>query len=209
MAKKVKAVKEVVVEEVKVENTLVEAADVVEYVADETTLDTDKEVVDEAIAEEPKKVKKAKKNKEKEVAPTITVMDNDTLKKLFQENGCQTYTAASNTSNVVYNTFGTKSRVLQQKKAYQLLLTNGHKDVKGSIVECENDDTKRFMEWYETLTDEQKGWVVGYSEITATKLSQSEMPRERTVKITSYDLLVKFIQFMGTFAENQILAKAE
>ena len=40
--------------------------------------------------------------------------------------------------------------------------------------------------------------------ITATKLATSEMPRERTVKIINYDLLVDFIKYMATFTENKI-----
>ena len=160
----------------------------------------------EAIVEKAE-VKKEKKNKEK-VAVTIPVLDNDTLLKLFHDNGCVARTHASNESNVVYNTFGTQSRVLQQKRAYQLLLTNGHKSTKSGIVDTENDDAKRFTEWYEQLSEDDKKMVSGYAEMMDTKLSASELPRERTVKLTSYDLLVRFIQYMRKFPEN-MLAKAE
>lgn len=160
----------------------------------------------EAVVEKAE-VKKEKKNKEK-VAVTIPVLDNDTLLKLFHDNGCLARTHASNESNVVYNTFGTQSRVLQQKRAYQLLLTNGHKSTKSGIVDTENDDAKRFTEWYEQLSEDDKKMVSGYAEMMNTKLSASELPRERTVKLTSYDLLVRFIQYMSKFPEN-MLAKAE
>lgn len=155
-----------------------------------------------------KKVKTVKENKEK-VNVAITVMDNDTLKKLFQSNGCATYTNASNKSSVVYNTFGTKSRILQQQQAYQLLLTNGHKSTKHGIIETDNDDAKKFGSWYETLSDEQKKSVVGFDSMMNTKLSASEMPRERTVKLVSYDLLVEFIKFMATFEENKLAIATE
>lgn len=148
-----------------------------------------------------------KKNEQKK-SVSVPQLTNDELKALFIDNGCQTYTNASNGSKVVYNTFGTKSRVLQQGKAYQLLLTNGHKMVKNNVVDSENDDAGRFISWYETLSEDEKKMVSGYSEMMATKLAMSEMPREKTVKITSYDLLVKFIQHMSTFAENQKLTPA-
>ena len=161
----------------------------------------------EAVVEKAEVKKEKKKNKEK-VAVTIPVLDNDTLLKLFHDNGCVARTHASNESNVVYNTFGTQSRVLQQKRAYQLLLTNGHKSTKSGIVDTENDDAKRFTEWYEQLSEDDKKMVSGYAEMMNTKLSASELPRERTVKLTSYDLLVRFIQYMSKFPEN-MLAKAE
>lgn len=161
----------------------------------------------------PKKERKAKtekKEKEQKAVISIKAMNNSEMKDLFINNGCAVYTKASDDSKVVYNTFGTKSRVLQQGKAYQLLLTNGHKKVKDSVVESTNDDTARFIKWYDKLSADDKKQVVGYDQIMNTKLSASEMPRERTVKIVSFDLLVKFIKYMATFAENQpIVAEAK
>lgn len=157
-------------------------------------------VTETAKVEAPKTVtNKDKKSK----AVTVPQMTNSEMKKLFEDNGCKTKTKANDTSNVVYNTFGTNSRVLQQGRAYQLLLTNGHKKVKEEVVECDNNDVLRFKEFYGKLTDEDKKAVVGYDEIETTKLSFSEMPRERSVKLTSLDLLTAFIKYMATFDENK------
>lgn len=159
----------------------------------------------EVLAIETKVVEK--KENAKKTNNAVPQLTNDQLKELFTMNGCATYTKASNESKVVYNTFGTRSRILQQGKAYQLLLTNGHADKKGLIIETDNDDTARFVEWYNGLTDEQKKWVNGFEDIYKTKLAASEMPRERTVKITNYELLCEFIRYMATFSENQVAAK--
>jgi len=149
---------------------------------------------------------KAVTNKEKKSkAVTVPQMTNSEMKKLFEDNGCMTKTKANDTSNVVYNTFGTNSRVLQQGRAYQLLLTNGHKKVKEEVVDCDNNDVARFKEFYGKLSDDAKKSVVGYDEIETTKLSFSEMPRERSVKLTSFDLLKAFIQYMATFDENKVV----
>lgn len=154
-------------------------------------------------------VKKApvekKENKKKESKPLVQQMTNSELKKLFNDSGCETHTKAKDESDVVYNTFGTRSRVLQQKRAYQLLLTNGHKKEKEKVVECANDDTARFISWYNKLSESDKAKVSGFAEITKTKLSDSELPRERTVKINDYDLLVKFLKFMAGFEENKLV----
>lgn len=183
MAKRTKKNEVVAVEEVKVDETKVEEA-VVEEVSKEVE-------------------KKAKKNKEKKAE--ITIMNNDEFRKLFIENGCAAGSNAKVESSVVYQQFGTKSRILQQKKAYQLLLTNGHKMTKTGIVDTENDDVARFTQFYNTLSDEEKVSVVGYDTIQDTKLSESEMPRERTCKINKFDVLVKFIQFMSGFEENKVV----
>lgn len=159
------------------------------------------EVKVEEVKTEAPKVNKEKKTK----TVTVPQMTNSEMKKLFEENGCMTKTKANDTSNVVYNTFGTNSRVLQQGRAYQLLLTNGHKKVKEEVVECENDDVKRFKEFYSKLTDDKKKSVVGYDEIETTKLSFSEMPRERSVKLTSFELLTEYIKYMATFDENKVV----
>ena len=158
-----------------------------------------------AKAIETKKVepKAEVKKVEKKKAIGVPQMTNSELAELFRKNGCITKTKASDESKVVYNTFGTHSRILQQNRAYQLLLTNGHEMKKGLLVDAENDDTARFVEWYNTLTEEQKGYVAGFDTITATKLATTEMPRERTVKIINYDLLVEYIKYMATFTENQ------
>lgn len=152
----------------------------------------------EAVVEE----KKTTNNKK--VNSTVKQMTNDEIRDLFISNGCSAGSKAKNESKVVYQQFGTKSRVLQQGRGYQLLLTNGHANTKQGIIATDNDDTARFIEWYDTLTDEQKGWVTGYADINNVRLSASEMPRERTVKLTNYDLLVSFIKYMGTFAENKL-----
>jgi len=161
----------------------------------------------EAEKVEEKKVEKKVNAKKQTVA--VPQLKNSEFAKLFQDNGCLTKTKANDSSNVVYNTFGTESRILQQKRAYQLLLTNGHDIKKGAVVEGESDDVARFTEWYGTLSDEQKSFVNGFDTITATKLATSEMPRERTVKITNLDLLVEFIKFMATFSENQVGASTK
>lgn len=165
------------------------------------------EVKSEVVTETVKvDVPKAKENaKKKAKAVLVPQMTNSEMKKLFNDNGCMTKTNANDTSNVVYNTFGTNSRVLQQSRAYQLLLTNGHKKVKEEVVECENDDVRRFKEWYEKLDENLKKSVVGYDEIETTKLSFSEMPRERSVKLTSLELLTDYIKYMATFDENKVV----
>ena len=155
-----------------------------------------------AEVKETKKVEK-KVNAKKE-SFSVPQMKNSELAKLFNDNGCLTKSKANDSSNVVYNTFGTESRVLQQKRAYQLLLTNGHDMVKGAIVDGESDDVARFTKWYKTLNKEQQAYINGFDTITATKLADSELPRERTVKVTNLDVLVNFIQFMSTFNENKV-----
>lgn len=169
-----------------------------------------KAVVTKATAKkvETKKVEPKANNEKKAKAPTVNQMKNSEMAELFRKNGCKTCTKAKDESNVVYNTFGTKSRILQQNRAYQLLLTNGHKMVKDQLVECDNDDTARFVKWYKTLNKEEQSMVNGFDTISATTLSKSELPRERTVKITNYGLLVKFIKYMGTFEENKIVVNA-
>lgn len=157
--------------------------------------ETKQEVV---VSTTPNKEKKSK-------AVLVPQMTNSEMKKLFNDNGCKTKTNANDTSNVVYNTFGTNSRVLQQSRAYQLLLTNGHKKVKEEVVECENDDVKRFKEWYAKLDETLRKSVIGYDEIETTKLSFSEMPRERSVKLTSLELLTDYIKYMATFDENKVV----
>lgn len=161
----------------------------------------------EAKKETIKKVEKEAVKKEN-VRKTNSVkqMKNSELTELFTKNGCSVHSKAKDSSNVVYNTFGTKSRVLQQGKAYQLLLTNGHKKVKEQIVDCENDDVKRFKEFYSKLSKEEQEKFIGVDMIDTVKLAESELPRERSVKVNDFDLLVKFIQFMGTFEENKITA---
>lgn len=160
----------------------------------------DKKEVNKAV----KEVKEPKVKVEKKKSVSVPQMTNSELKELFNKNGCKTRTNASDKSKVVYNTFGTQSRVLQQNRSYQLLLTNGHELKKGIVVEAENDDVARFTKWYDGLNDEQKSYINGFDTITATKLATSEMPRERTVKIINYDLLVDFIKYMATFTENKI-----
>lgn len=155
------------------------------------------------------KAEPKKENAKKKSAPLVQQMTNVEMQKLFNENGCATYTKASEKSEVVYNTFGTKSRVLQQKRAYQLLLTNGHKKEKEQIVDCTNDDTARFIKWYNKLAKADQAKVSGFDGLTTTKLSDSEMPRERTVKLTDYELLVRFIQYMASFDENKVAVAAK
>jgi len=163
--------------------------------------------VEETKVEEVKApaVEELKKKVNREKIASVPQFTNSEFKKLFEDNGCMTRTKANDTSNVVYNTFGTQSRVLQQTKAYQLLLTNGHKKVKEEVVECDNDDVKRFKAFYETLDDDRKKLVVGYEGIEAGKLSFSEMPRERSVKIVSVELLTDYIKYMATFDENKVV----
>ena len=149
--------------------------------------------------------KKATEKKERKSVKTVKQFTNTEMKKLFSDNGCATYTNAKDSSGVVYNTFGTKSRILQQGGAYQLLLTNGHKKVKNEVVDTDNDDVLRFKKFYDKLNKEEKGMVLGYDTIDTAKLADSEFPRERTVKIINTDLLVKYIQYMATFEENKVV----
>ena len=152
---------------------------------------------------ETKTVKKEVK-KENAKKANVLQMTNSQLAKLFTDNGCVAKAKAKDASKVVYNTFGTESRILQQGKAYQLLLTNGHEMKKGVVVDGGADDVERFTKWYKGLTKEQQGYINGFDTITATKLATSEMPRERTVKVTNYELLVEYIKYMATFEENRI-----
>ena len=176
-------------------------------VTTKTTVKKDNNTEVKETVKEEAKVKAPKANKAK--VNTVYQFKNSELAKFFKDNGCQTYTTAKDESNVVYNTFGTKSRVLQQSRGYQLLLTNGHKKVKEDIVECENDDVVRFEEFYKGLDEDTKKKVVGMDGLRTTKLSDSEMPRERTVKIADKDLLQKFIQFMASFEENKVLVASK
>lgn len=173
-----------------------------------------KEVIQETVdpvVEEKKEVetenkeKTPKVKKEKKVVITVPQMNNSELKGLFVENGCKATGAPKDTSNVVYNTFGTSSRVLQQNKAYQLLLTNGKVKMKKEVVDAPYNDVDRFKKFYEELTDEEKKLVSGFDTMESTKLAESEFPREKTVKIISKEILVKFIRFMATFEENQVV----
>lgn len=162
-------------------------------------------VVEKEVVKKTTAKKEVVKN-EKKVSKSVPQMTNEELRQLFIENGCSAGSKAK-ADTVVYNQFGTKSRVLQQGRAYQLLLTNGHKGDKGNIVDTDNNDALRFQAWYDKLSKEEQAMVTGYAEMMSTKLSASEMPRERTVKLTSKDLLIKFIQYMATFTENQVVAQ--
>ena len=161
------------------------------------------EVKKEEVKAEVKTEKEEVKNKKKrDVQPTVPQMTNAELKQLMVDNGVKA-TGGAKSDSVVYNQFGTKSRVLQQKRGYQLLLVNGHKKEKENIVASDIDDVIRFNEWYATLTEEQKKWV----NPEMTKLSDSEMPREKGCKLLSKEILVSFIQYMSKFAENAIVAE--
>jgi hypothetical protein len=164
------------------------------------------EPVSDKAAKKEKRVRKPKKEKA-EKTPKILVkqMTNEELAELFTSNGCVAKSKAKSNS-AVYNTFGTQSRILQLKGAYQLLLTNGHQKVKDQVVACDNDDVARFLKWYDMLEDAEKVHVIGAGEVDKTKLSVSELPRERSVKINDLGLLVTFIQYMATFDENKLVA---
>lgn len=176
----------------------------------ETTKNTKVATKKNSVKEvKPAAVKTEAPKKEKKSRVTVKQYTNSEFQKLFIENGCGTFSKAKDSSDVVYNTFGTKSRVLQQGSAYQLLLTNGHKKVKDQIVECDNNDVARFDKFYAKLSKADQEQVIGYDTIQTTKLSLSELPRERSVKIKNEDLLVKFLKFMATFEENKVPAPAE
>lgn len=166
-----------------------------------TVKTTEKKVTENKVAEK-KPANKEKKN----VAPTVRQMTNVELNKLFSEHGLASGSKAKSDS-VVYQQFGTQSRVLQQKRAYQLLLTNGHKKVKEDVVECENNDVARFNKWYAKLNKEDKTKIKDAESMT--KLSDSELPREMGCKITDYDLLLNFLDFMATFEENKLPVAAK
>ena len=170
-------------------------------------VDTKKETIKKVGSKAPKTTKKEVVKKEKAPKlPTVEQFTNSQLRNLLVENGCLPRGNAKDTSNVVYTGFGTQSRILQQKNGYQLLLTNGHKKVKEQVIDCENNDTDRFVKWYGKLSKEKKGLVSGGDTIMDSKLSESEMPREKQCKITNKELLVEFIQYMGTFEENKLVA---
>lgn len=152
---------------------------------------------------ETKKAGTKKENKAKrDVAPIVKQMTNEEFTVLFTKHGLLCGSKARS-NNVVYQQFGTQSRVLQQKRGYQLLLTNGHKKVKESIVESDNDDVVRFNRWYKKLGKEDKSKVIGAD--VMSQLSESELPREKSCKITDLDLLEKFLDFMATFEENKLV----
>jgi hypothetical protein len=157
--------------------------------------------VEEVTTEEVKQAKVNKKEKAKVVG--VQQMTNSELAQLFQDNGCRAYSGAKDSSKVVYNQFGTHSRVLQQTRGYQLLLTNGKTKKKNEILDVGYNDVERFKEWFGGLTPEQKAMISG--DVDAGKLSDSEFPREKTVKINSFDLLVEYIKYMGTFDENKVV----
>lgn len=159
----------------------------------------EKEVKTEKVETKVETKKEVANKKKRDVQPTVPQMTNEELKALMVECGAKA-TGGAKSDSVVYNQFGTKSRILQQKKGYQLLLVNGHKKEKENIVASDIDDVKRFQEWYNTLTDEQKKWV----NPELTKLSDSEMPREKACKLLSKDMLVSFIKYMSGFAENAV-----
>ena len=175
--------KKVVATEVKVEET------------------TNTNAVEEVKTEEVKQAKVNKKERAKVVG--VQQMTNSELAQLFQDNGCRAYSGAKDSSKVVYNQFGTHSRVLQQTRGYQLLLTNGKTKKKNEILDVGYNDVERFKEWFGGLTPEQKAMISG--DVDAGKLSDSEFPREKTVKINSFDLLVEYIKYMGTFDENKVV----
>ena len=102
-----------------------------------------KETKKEVAKVETKKVEK--KENAKKVSSAVPQMTNSELKKLFTDNGCLAGSNAKDTSKVVYQQWGTQSRVLQQGKGYQLLLTNGHAVKKGEVVDTDNNDTERFI----------------------------------------------------------------
>ena len=176
------------------------------------TVNTAKTVKKEVKTEKAPKVevKEEVVKKERQVkAPKVEQMKNSELRNLMIENGCLVRGNAKDTSDVVYVGFGTQSRILQQKNAYQLLLTNGHKKVKEQVVECDNDDTARFLKWYEKLSKGDKAMVSGADTIKESKLSESELPREKQCKLLSKEILVKFIQYMSKFEENKVVTATE
>ena len=147
--------------------------------------------------------KTTENKKKRNSAPKVKQMTNEELRVLFVKAGLSAGSKAKS-ENVVYQQFGTQSRVLQQSRGYQLLLTNGHKKVKENVVDSDNDDVARFKTFYGKLSKDEQGMVTGYDTIETAKLSESEMPRERSVKLGSFELLEKFLTFMAGFEENKI-----
>ena len=154
---------------------------------------------EEVVKDEAPKANKSKKGK----SVSVPQMTNSEFAKLFTDNGCEAESKAKDTSKVVYQQFGTKSRVLQQNRGYQLLLTNGHIKKKDTVLDVDYNDVTRFKEWYQGLDDGKKAYVVG--DVDAGRLSDSEFPREKTVKITNFDLLVDYIKYMAGFVENKLV----
>lgn len=191
------------------ENTKVETKEVKKVAPTKNTKKevTKKDSVDKA-AKKAKAVvtEKAAPKKREPKLPSVEQFTNSQLRNLLVDNGCLPRGNARDTSNVVYTGFGTQSRILQQKNGYQLLLTAGHKKVKENIVDCDNNDTERFTKWFNKLSKEKKAFVSGGDSILESKLSESELPREKQCKITNKDLLIEFIKYMGTFDENKLVA---
>ena len=171
----------------------------------ESTKKVDKK---QEVKVETKAVETEKKEVVKKSRISVQQFTNSEFAKLFTDNGCKTECNPKDTSNVVYNQFGTKSRILQQGSAYQLLLTNGHTKKKDVVLDVEYNDVERFKEWYQSVDAGMQSTVKGYAEIDAGKLSDSEFPREKTVKLTTVESLKSYLQFMSKFAENAIQATA-
>lgn len=169
-------------------------------------VDKKQEVKVETPKVETEKTETVKKEKKSRIS--VQQFTNSEFANLFREYGCKTECSPKDTSNVVYNQFGTKSRILQQGSAYQLLLTNGHTKKKDVVLDVAYNDVERFKEWYQSVDAGMQSTVKGYAEIDAGKLSDSEFPREKTVKLTTVDSLKSYLQFMGKFAENAIQATA-
>lgn len=163
------------------------------------------EVKTEEVKVEEVKTEVTVNKKERAKVVGVPQLTNSEFAKLFTDNGCVAESKAKDSSKVVYQQFGTKSRVLQQTRGYQLLLTNGHTKKKNEVLDVSYNDVTRFKEWYAGLDDTAKASVSGYDAIDATKLSDTEFPREKTVKINTLDLLTEYIKYMAKFDENKVV----
>ena len=154
------------------------------------TIDVTKEVgkvVKEAIA------KKEVETKKQEVA-NVNKINNDVLAKLFSDNGCAAHSKAKS-ANVVYQQFGTKSRVL---------MYNGKKVPNRSQLLLTEADYEEFKRWYDKQDKSIKDMFEADTVSVPGVLSESEKPRVKSVKVDVIDGLVEYIKFMAKFEVNKV-----
>ena len=148
---------------------------------------SDGKVVKEAIA------KKEVETKKQEVA-NVNKINNDVLAKLFSDNGCAAHSKAKS-ANVVYQQFGTKSRVL---------MYNGKKVPNRSQLLLTEADYEEFKRWYDKQDKSIKDMFEADTVSVPGVLSESEKPRVKSVKVDVIDGLVEYIKFMAKFEVNKV-----
>lgn len=117
----------------------------------------------------------------------IHKINNADLVQLFKDNGCKPYSKAKS-DNVVYQQFGTKSRVL---------MYNSKKSPERSQLLLTEADYEEFKKWYNEQADDIKAMFESDSVKFPGMLSASEKPRVNSVKVNNVDGLTVFIKFMA------------